>query len=77
MSKYRCYYLEDRQIHASVDIEATDDPAAVVKAELLLTESPLTTMEIQQGPRFVGRVTLGSPAALMDREGSEHTPERR
>jgi hypothetical protein len=52
MSKYRCF--EDRQIHASVDIEAADDPAALVKAELLLTEGPFTTMEIQQGPRFVG-----------------------
>jgi hypothetical protein len=75
MAKYHCYYLEDGRTHSDIDVEAPDDAAVLLKAEELLRESRFIAMEILDGSRLVGRVTVGSPAALMGNEGSGHTPE--
>jgi hypothetical protein len=77
MVKYVCYYLEDGRTHSGVELDAADDAAVFLRAEKLLADSRFAVMEIRQGRRFVGRVTLGSPATLMDREGSGPTPEPR
>jgi hypothetical protein len=74
MAIYRCCYLENARTQSEVLIETTDDATALLKAEELLAKSRFVAMEIWQESRPVGRVTLGSPAALISGEGSGHTP---
>jgi hypothetical protein len=47
----------------------------LLQAEELLAESGFVVMEILQGERFVGRVTVGSPAEMAGYEGSANTPK--
>ena len=76
MVKYLCYYLEDGVTHPGIELDVVDDAAAFLFAQKLLAESPFVVMEIRQVHRFVGRVTVGSPASWMARERSGGTPKR-
>ena len=64
MKKYQCYYLEDGRPLSEGEFEVPDDAAALWKAEGLLKESRFIAMEIFDGERIVGRVTVGSPEEL-------------
>jgi hypothetical protein len=77
MVEYRCHYLEDGRRNTVVIVEATDDAAVLLKAEELLAESGFVAMEIWQNERFVGRVTVGSLAELIESEGSGQPLEPR
>ena len=77
MAIYCCCYLENARTQSKVLVEAADDATALLKAEKLLLDSRFVAMEIWQESRPVGRITLGSPAALITGEGSGHTPSPR
>jgi hypothetical protein len=77
MAIYRCCYLENARTQSEGLIETADDATALLKGEELLAESRFVAMEIWQESRPVGRITLGSPAALITCERSGHTPPPR
>ena len=77
MAIYRCCYLENARTQSEVLIGTPNDATALLKAEELLAQSRFLVMEIWQGSRPVGRVTLGSPVELISGEGSGHTPPPR
>ena len=77
MAEYHYHYLQAGRHRSQVVVEAPDDATALLTAEELLAESCFVAMEIWQGSRPVGRVTLGSPAALITGEASGHTPPPR
>ena len=70
MAKYGCSYIENGARRSQHDIEAADDAAALLRAEELLAGSGFATMEVCQGARLVGRVTMGTPAELTQTESS-------
>jgi hypothetical protein len=74
---YECYYLDKGSIQSRAYVVAEDDARALVRALEMLTDSHFICMEVRQSARLVGRITLGSPAALMASEGLCHTPEPR
>ena len=76
MKKYQCYYLEDNRPVSNGEFEVADDAAALWKAEGLLKESRFIAMEIFDGERCVGRVTVGSPEELGNVLPS-NTPDRK
>ena len=76
MVEYRCHYLQDGQARAQVVVDAPDDAKALVEAEELLASSRFSVMEVWQGSRLVGRVTLGIPAESAESEKSGQKPER-
>jgi hypothetical protein len=76
MAEYRCHYLEDGQACSQVVVHAIGDATALAEAEELLASSRFSVMEVWQGSRLVGRVTLGIPAELAESERSGQTPER-
>jgi hypothetical protein len=75
MNTYDGRYLDGDDQRSHVAIVATNDAHALLRAEELLAGSRFVAMEVRQGARLVGRVTIGSPAALIEREGSRDTPE--
>ena len=75
MAEYRCHYIEDERRDTAVVVEADDDAAMLLQAEELLAGSGFFVMEIWQGERLVGRVTVGSPAELMNSGGSGAAPD--
>ena len=82
MAEYRCHYLEDGQACSQVVVHAIGDATALAEAEELLASKQLlassrfSVMEVWQGSRLVGRVTLGIPAELAESERSGQMPER-
>ena len=76
MVEYRCHYVEDGRRDTVVVVEAESDAAVFLQAEKLLAESGFVVMEILQGKRFVGRVTVASPPEMAGSEGSGNTPKQ-
>jgi|Tabmets5t2r1_1033131.scaffolds.fasta_scaffold178808_1 hypothetical protein len=77
MGTYECFYLEEDEARSHLCVFATSDADALLRAEEFLAKSPSDSMEVRQGTRLVGRVTMGTPAALIAREGPSHTQEPR
>ena len=73
---YECYYLDEDSIQSRAYVVAKDDAGALIRAEEMLADSHFICMEVRQGGRLVGRLTLGTPAALMASEGSRTHPSR-
>ena len=52
------FFLEDDSRQSPIYSTATDDAQALVRAEELLTETRFISMEVREGDRLVGRVTM-------------------
>jgi hypothetical protein len=57
MSDYRAYFMQGERFVAREDIEAADDPAAILKAGQLLASSISPRIEVWQGKRIVGSLS--------------------
>jgi hypothetical protein len=67
--EYACHYLEDGEPTLRVVVDASNDATILLEAEELLRSSGFVAMEIWQGSRLVGRITLGTPAELIQTAG--------
>ena len=71
MAEYHYHYLQDGRRRSQVVVEAPDDATALLTAENLLASSGLAAMEIWQGARLVGRLTVGRPAKFTREAGAK------
>jgi hypothetical protein len=66
MSHYRGYFMQDENIVAPANIDATDDAGALAKASDLLSAGQFLRVEVWQGPRIVGALSAAAPSQETD-----------
>jgi hypothetical protein len=62
MSHYRGYFMQDENIVAPANIDATDDAGALAKASDLLSAGQFLRVDVWQGPRIVGALSAAAPS---------------